>query len=45
MNESYEIIKLICANDEEEKKVRERFEDGDILTIKIHKNFLYYEWN
>lgn len=40
-----EIIDFLGVYKEEEKKdVKKHFENGDILVIKNHKNFIYYYW-
>lgn len=39
-----EIIEFLCVDGEEEKIIRERYEQGDILVITIHKNSFGYSW-
>lgn len=39
-----EIINFLCVDEEEEKNIRERYEQGDVLVITIYKNSFGYFW-
>lgn len=40
-----EIIEFLGIEEKEEKRnIKKRYAEGDILIVKMHKNFIYYYW-